>query len=88
MQPDRAAGGRELGGIFQKIRNHPLQLGRVKRQLWQLLVGQEVERQASFLKAVRPEAADFGQAGIHIAGLVPHLHLAGFENACSSENPV
>ena len=45
VQPDRAAGGSELGGILQQVRDHPLQLGRIKRQLWQFLVGQKVERQ-------------------------------------------
>ena len=85
VQPNRSSCRSELRCILQQVGNHPLHLGRVKRKSRQFVVSQKVKRKSLLLKPVRPEAADLGETGIHVPGLVSHLHLAGFEHAEAEE---
>ena len=81
MQPYRPAGRRELGCILQQVGDDAFHLGRIESKFVDFLIGQEIHGQPAFLKARRPQAADFRKAGVDVAGLEPHFELAGFEHA-------
>ncbi len=69
MQPYGPAARRVIGSILQKIRNHPLYLGVVKREFFQFLIGQEVESKTLLLKTLRPHATNIRKASVEISNL-------------------
>ena len=56
-----------------------------RRETTGLFRWQKVKRQSLFLEAMGPEIADLRDAGVHVAGLVLHAQLAGFQYAVSQE---
>ena len=81
MQPYGPAARRVFGSILQKIRNHPLYLGVVKREFFQFLIGQEVESKTLLLKTLRPHATNIRKASVEISNFIVQLDVAGFEHA-------
>ena len=78
MQPHGAAGGRELGGVLQEIRDRTLHLGRIEGEGLQLIIREKVESESFLLKTMRPQTADLGKAAVHVAQFILHLQSAGF----------
>src|SRR5678815_4306756 len=85
MEPYGAALGRELRRIFEQVGDRALDLCAVERKLGQFVVGEKIESQPSFLKAMRPDAADFRQTCVHVRRFVLHLHLACLKDAESEK---
>src|ERR1700757_2911280 len=85
MQPYSSAARGELRCVFQEIGDDALHLGRVEGKGRQLVIGEEVQRQSFGLKSLRPQAADFRETDVQVAGLELHPELSGFENRVIQE---
>ncbi len=73
---------KEFSSRFEITRSS---FGRVEGENRKLVIGQEIERDSFFLKAIRPQAADSRKAVVDVPGVELHAEPAGFEGAVGQE---